>query len=159
MAASRLVLIARDLLVGQTGIPQPKTVTHTVRLHQAGWRVVVVAPRPERWRPTRRSMDHAMGRQRLLYEALTRAGGDMDGVCYLEYGLFTRKRARTKALDELAGRYGLGIADLVLIARRNRQLELLAGTNARVFAVQAEHPPAGVQTCPDFGAAVASLIS
>lgn len=159
MSANRLVLIARELMVDESGQPQPEVVTQTVRLHQAGWRIVILAPRPERWRPTRRSMDQAMGVQRVLHEALTRAGGDLDGVCYLEYGLFTRKRARTKALDELAARYGLGITDLVLVAHRHRQLELLANTGARVLAVQVENPPTSVETFPDFSAAAASLIS
>lgn len=157
---NRVVLISRDLLVDhETGEPRLEAVSESARLHRAGWRLVVLAPRPERWRPTRRSMDQVMNSQRQLHEALTRAGGDLDGVYYLEYGLFTRRRRREAALDELAGRYGLKAADLVLIARRKRELELAVHTSGRALAVNTDGTPPGVQRCSSLKSAVDILTS
>lgn len=154
---SRLVLIAHDLLIDDHGQPVESAVSQVVRLHRAGWQLVVLAPRPERWRPTRHSMDRAMNAQRHLHQALTRAGGDLDGVYYLEYGLFTWRRRRAAALDELAGRYGLKAADLVLIAQQKRVLELTIEMGGRALGVGIEAQLAGVERFSRLADAVEAL--
>ncbi len=121
----------------------PTAVEHVVSLQRQGYHVLLLAEQPHRWRPTRRSVDHDLALQQELQQRISRAGAELDGVVYLETGLFTRKRTRSDALDELAARYKVPAADLVFIGQDPILLESIVLSGGKSIAVDSP----GVKGC------------
>lgn len=155
---TRPVLIDRDLLLDGDGRPVAGAIDGVVRLTQAGWALVMLATRPQRWRPTRRSMDSVMGKQRTLHQAVTRAGGELDACLYLDFGLFTRQRQRSADLADLADRFGTQTDRLWLISSHPRQLETVLAAGGQAIAVGVDNPPNGARQASDFREAVEKLL-
>ncbi len=128
------VLIERALLLAQEEI-DPSAIEHIVALQRGGYHLLLLAEQPHRWRPTRRSVDHDLALQQELQQRISRAGAELDGVVYLETGLFSRKRTRTHALDELASRYKVPAADLVFIGQDSILLESVILSGGKSIAV------------------------
>lgn len=153
------VLVQQALLLDEHDQPLPAAVEALVELARNGRPVVMFTGRPERWRPTRNSMDRALSVQQSLYQALTRSGGDLDGVVYLDYGLFSRERARTSALVDLARRYRVEVPDLTVISGQARDLEVAGAAGARALDAGATKPVPGVPRCKDLREAIAQVLS
>jgi hypothetical protein len=128
------ILIERELLLDHGNI-DAVAIEKVVALQRRGHHVLLLAEQPHRWRPTRRSVDHDLALQQELQQRIGRAGADLDGVVYLETGLFSRKRARKDELDELAGRYKVPAADLILIGRDPILLESVVLSGGKSLAV------------------------
>lgn len=153
------VLVQQALLLDEHDQPLPAAVEALVELARNGRPVVMFAARPERWRPTRNSMDRALSVQQSLYQALTRSGGDLDGVVYLDYGLFSRERTRASALVDLARRYRIDVPDLTVISGQARDLELAGAAGARALDAGAAKTVPGVPRCKDLREAIAQVLS
>jgi hypothetical protein len=136
------VLIERALLCSGNDI-DAAAIEHVVALQRRGYHLLLLAEQPHRWRPTRRSVDHDLALQQELQQRISRAGAELDGVVYLETGLFSRRRTRTHALDELASRYKVPAADLVFIGQDAILLESVILSGGKSIAVGA----AGVKGC------------
>jgi len=128
------VLIERGLLLDHEEIA-PSAIEDIVALQRQGYHILLLAEQPHRWRPTRRSVDHDLALQQELQKRISRAGAELDGVIYLETGLFSRKRSRTHALDELASRYKVPAADLVFIGQDAILLESVILSGGKSIAV------------------------
>jgi len=128
------VLIQRELLLAE-GQPDPEALERVVGFQREGHHLLLVAEQPSGWGPTRRSVDRDLALQQDLQQRIGRAGAELDGVIYLETGLFARKRSRLKEIDELAERYQIAAADLVFIGREPVLLESVILCGGKSLAV------------------------
>ncbi|MEE4330803.1 MAG: hypothetical protein V2J10_08045 [Wenzhouxiangella sp.] len=150
------VLIQRELLLNAQREPDPDRIGELVDFQRRGHRILIVAEQPSRWQPTRRSVDHDLALQQKLHQLVRRAGSAFDAVVYLPTGFFSRKSARLEELDQLAARYDVTAADLVLIAQEGVLLESVVHSGGRALAV-GEPPVAGATGHRSLKAALGSL--
>lgn len=101
-------------------------------LHQSDRPLVLLAPRPTRWTPTRNRVDRAFMRQAAAEADLRRAGGALDAVIYLDFGLFVRKRQFERVLADLANRYGCQLEEIEAIVGTGRIHDAIAPLVGRV---------------------------
>jgi hypothetical protein len=116
------VLIERTLLMAGDRV-ESCAVEQLIEFQRGGQRMLLIAPRPRRWRPTRRAVDHDLAVQQQLHQLFSRAGCELDGVCYLPTGLFTGKSELDRELEGIARRYECNVSDLVLIGQEQLLLE------------------------------------
>ncbi len=129
------VLIERALLLDSHGQIERRQVERLVEFQRRGQRVLLVAAQPRRWRPTRRRVDHDLALQKRLQELVSRAGGELDGVLYLDAGLFGRRHREISELEQIARRYGRKVADCVLIGSDQSLLESADQAGMKLRAV------------------------
>lgn len=134
------LLIQLDLLVDDAGEVDESCLPRLAELNQAEIPIILLAPRPDTWRPTRSGMDSALSRQGVIEAAISQAGGAMDAVLYLDFGLFGRRRHRRAELRDLATRYDCEIEDLIVIAAPSRLAD--AVQHAGGHALDARDPAA-----------------
>ncbi|MDT8437853.1 MAG: hypothetical protein RQ729_02450 [Wenzhouxiangellaceae bacterium] len=117
------LLIEIDLL----GSPEQSVAAHWLpllaSLNQADRPLVLLAARPARWTPTRNQVDRAFMRQATIEADLRRAGGALDAVVYLDFGLFVRKRQFERVLADLANRYNCSLGSIEAIVPKGRICE------------------------------------
>ncbi|MCA1780524.1 MAG: hypothetical protein LC637_14440 [Xanthomonadaceae bacterium] len=94
-------------------------------LNQTDWPLVLLAIRPDRWKPTRNSVDKAFMGQAAIESSIHRAGGALDAIIYLDFGLFSRQRQRDWMFGDLADRYACRIDQMHAITRPGRIAESL----------------------------------
>lgn len=117
-------LIERSLLLGRgERSPDTRCIERVVAFQRRGHRIVLVAPKPAGWRPTRRSVDHDLALQQQLHQLFTRAGAELDGVLYLGTGLFSRKHRQRNEFEQTARRYGRNVGEMVLIGSDQALIE------------------------------------
>lgn len=131
------VLVERTLLMSGDEI-DPIGLESLVNFQRGGRRLLLIAPRPRRWRPTRRAVDHDLAMQQELHRYFSRAGSELDGICYLPVGLFSRKSALTDELGAIAQRYERKVVDLVLIGSEPDLLKGFARAGGETIAVRAD---------------------
>src|SRR5690606_3191659 len=90
---------------------------------------------PRSWRPTRRRVDHDLALQKRLQQLVSRAGGELDGVLYLDTGLFSRRHRKISELEQIARRYGRKSGDCVLIGSDQSVLEAASRAGMKLRAV------------------------
>jgi hypothetical protein len=116
------ILVERTLLLSD-GQPDSDAIERLVSFLRDGHRLLLVAPRPRRWRPTRKAVDRDLALQQELHQMFARAGTELDGVLYLAAGLFSRRSAMAKELDSIAQRYERKMEEITLIGRNSALLE------------------------------------
>ncbi|MDX1625419.1 MAG: hypothetical protein R3323_02790 [Wenzhouxiangellaceae bacterium] len=126
------LLVPIDLLGDGSGPVSQALLPALAELNRSERPLVLLAERPDRWRPTRNQVDQALSRQSSIEETVHRAGGAVDAVLYLDVGLFSRERHRREALQGLAERYDLQAADLRIVAAPGRLGDLLRRTDLDV---------------------------
>ena len=149
------ILIQRELLVEEDQA-NAESIMQLVALQRAGHHVLLLAEQPNRWRPTRRSVDHDLALQQELGQRISRAGADLDGVLYLDTSLFSRKRSRQNELDGLAKRYKVPAADLIFIGRDPILLESVVLSGGKSIAVDSPGVSGSVPVA-DLKSAIQSL--
>ena len=120
-AEKKLLLISRDTLKDAlSSTPDEPSVQKIFRyfatLSRQGYHLLLTAPEPERWVPTRGNVDDALNLQSTLMERTRAAGGELEGVYYVPRSLLTQDRNREGALLDILKRYSLGPGDTVLIS-------------------------------------------
>lgn len=136
-AAAAPVLIERALLLGQDHrSPDIGRIERVVAFQRSGHRVLLLAPRPAGWRPTRRSVDRDLALQQQLHQMFSRAGAELDGVLYLATGLFIRKDRQKDEFERTARRYGRNVAETTLICSDQALIEAArrAGLKLQIVA-------------------------
>lgn len=128
------VLIERALLL-KAEQPDSKSIDLLVSFQRSGYRLLLIAPRPRRWRPTRNSVDQDLAIQQSLHQLFSRGGAEMDGVCYLPTGLFSKTPGKQSEFDDIAQRYDLKVSDLVLIGSDQGLLDAFQAAGGQVIAV------------------------
>lgn len=104
-------------------------------LNQSDRPVVLLAVRPDRWKPSRNRVDHALQRQTTIEHAIHRGGGALDAVIYLDLGWFSRPQRRHRMLADLADRYGCATDALVALVGSSRMAEAIRSAVGRVEQV------------------------
>lgn len=151
------VLIQRGLLLdAQRRLPDDDRIGELVAFQRGGRRVLVLARQPARWRPTRNSMDKDLGLQQALHQAVGRAGAELDGILYVTVGLFARRQARLDELVELARRYQIKPAELIVVGADSTLLESVIQCGGRALAV-ADHAPDGASRHDSLKSALTAL--
>ena len=124
------LLVELELLGSSDQPVEPRWLPLFSSLHQVNRPLSLLASRPTRWAPTRNHVDRAFMRQAAIEADLRRAGGALDAVLYLDFGLFVRKRQFERILADLANRYGCQLADIEAIVsdgRINEAIQPLVG--------------------------------
>ena len=111
----KLLLISRDTLLealnGSNGDPKSPASEQLFRalagLSRHGYHLLLTAPEPDRWSPTRGNVDDALNSQSTLMENARAAGGEFDGIYYVPRSLLTQDRNREGALRDILKRYSL----------------------------------------------------
>lgn len=157
MARTPAPTLVERALVLESDRPDPERLEQLVAFQRRGQRVLMVAPKPRRWRPTRNSVDRDLGLQQKLHHLIRRAGGELDGVVYLGTGLFSRRQSQKRELATLARRYGgRKISELVMIAADRELLEAMQDCGGQVLAIGDEGPNEA-RRFDNLGNALASL--
>lgn len=133
------LLVQLELLLDADHQPRPELLATLAGLARNNRPLVLLTPRPDAWRPTRSGMDQALGRQGLVARAIRQAGGELDAVLYLDFGLFSRKRGRHRDLETLAERYECATEDLELIVEPGRLADAVTTAGGRVRLVDENH--------------------
>jgi len=74
-------------------------------LSRRGHRILLTAPEPDRWVPTRKTVDGALDNQRELTDLARTEGADIEGIYYVPRSLLTQDRNREGALTDILSRY------------------------------------------------------
>ncbi|NEZ04366.1 hypothetical protein G4Y73_09435 [Wenzhouxiangella sp. XN201] len=108
------VLIERSLLT-ERDRPDARCIEQVVSFQRKGHRILLVAPRPRSWRPTRRNVDRDLALQQQFHQLFMRAGAELDGVLYFGTGLFSRREKQKNDFQQTARRYGRNVGEMALI--------------------------------------------
>ncbi|NBB92087.1 MAG: hypothetical protein GVY32_02840 [Gammaproteobacteria bacterium] len=150
-------LIERSLLLGR-GDHSPDTpcIEKVVSFQRRGHRVLLVAPRPAGWRPTRRSVDHDLALQQQFHQLFTRAGAELDGVLYLGTGLFSRKNRQKNEFEQTARRYGRNVDEMTLIGSDQSLIEAADRVGLKLHVIGSTPIP-NIPTFEDLKTALANV--
>ena len=103
---ARLIIISRDaLLEALQGEDSRSIFRDMANLSRRGHRILLTAPEPDRWVPTRKTVDGALDNQRELTDLARTEGADIEGIYYVPRSLLTQDRNREGALTDILSRY------------------------------------------------------
>lgn len=137
-AGKSLVIISRDALLAALGGDEEGALLRLVAsLSRKGKRVILTAPEPDRWVPTRRNVDQALVDQQALTRKVRAAGGDLDGTYYVPRSLLTQDRNRLGALKDILARYGLSADQAALVSASAPFLKAAESLGIQALAVAA----------------------
>ncbi|QOC22607.1 hypothetical protein IC757_00025 [Wenzhouxiangella sp. AB-CW3] len=148
------VLIERTLLLAGEQ-PAGGAIDALIDFQRAGRRVLLIAPRPRRWRPTRNSVDQDLAIQKELHRRFSRSGAELDGICYLAASLFSRRPDLEKQLNRISQRYACKSSDLVMIGCEQTILQGIVEIGGQALAVGPGNGP----ECPHYSSFKAALKS
>lgn len=112
-----LLIISRDALwLNEAGLVSDKIFRLLAKITRRGCHLLLTAPEPDEWLPTRGSADGALARQGGLQKAIADAGGNLDGVYYVPRSLLTQDRNREGALRDILERYSTSAESVALIS-------------------------------------------
>jgi hypothetical protein len=134
----KLLIISRDLLLIADSAPDaPLIYRHLATLNRRGCSLLLTAPEPDQWVPTRGNVDNALQSQARLRDRIQQAGGDLDGIYYVPRSLLTQDRNRLGALQDILSRYGLGSSQALLLSNSVPFIKAAArlGIQAQAVAV------------------------
>lgn len=148
------VLIERELLLGGSA-PLSARLERVVSFQRRGHRVLLVAPKPPSWRPTRRSVDQDLALQQTFHQRFTRAGAELDGVLYLGTGLFSRRQQQKNEFEQTARRYGRNVGEMTLICSDQSLIEVADRVGLKLCVIGST-PITNIPTYEDFKTALAN---
>lgn len=117
---TRLLLIGRDLLTGDSDPESDLGLRALATLNRGGVHLLLTAPQPDQWTPTRGTVDEALTAQTALQQRLKDFGAEFDGVYYVARSLFSQDRNRRGALENILQRYGLAPEDAMVLSSSRR---------------------------------------
>lgn len=151
------VLIERALLLGRgDSAPDAARIEKVVAFQRRGHRVLLVAPKPASWRPTRRSVDRDLALQQQLHQMFSRAGAELDGVLYLGTGLFSRKDRQKNEFEQTARRYGRNVGEMLLIGCDQALIEAADRVGLKLHVI-GSNPITNIPTFENFRTALANV--
>jgi len=154
-SSQKLLIISRDMLLQSLPEFAPdKMFRMLASLNRSGFNLLLTAPEPERWVPTRGNVDDALNSQSELMEHARAAGAEIEGVYYVPRSLLTQDRNREGALRDILKRYSVEPADTTLISSSSPFLK--AGGRLGISIYQVTSP--GKQG-NSFASVIESLIS
>jgi hypothetical protein len=113
----RLLIISRDALLDQEKSEGSEDVYRLLAYFtRRGIQVLLTAPEPDHWVPTRGMVDDALDSQQRLQQRIRSAGGEFEGVYYVPRSLLTQNRNREGALQDILERYSISSRQAMLIS-------------------------------------------
>ena len=112
----KLAVISRDALLEMPESGSDKVFRTLATLSRQGLHLLISAPEPDRWVPTRGNVDNALNQQKNLMERTNAAGGSIEGVYYVPRSLLTQDRNREGALKDILKRFTVDPEEAVLIS-------------------------------------------
>lgn len=114
---ARLIIISRDSLLEALQAKEAQGLFRDMAaLSRRGYRILLTAPEPDRWVPTRKTVDGALDAQRDLIEQARTEGADIEGIYYVPRSLLTQDRNREGALKDILARYAMKSGQAALIS-------------------------------------------
>ena len=136
----RPVLIDIELIGHASQSVNPQLLPALAELNQADRPLVLLAERPDRWKPTRNRVDLAFKQQADIEAMINRGGGMLDAILYLDFSLFSRLRQRKVALVDLAERYDCELQQMIAITSdQGRMLDTLIECKLPQLKVNKKH--------------------
>lgn len=112
-----LLIISRDALwLSDSGLVSDRVFRLLAKITRQGCQLLLTAPEPDHWLPTRGNVDGALARQGDLQKAVDSAGGNLDGVYYVPRSLLTQDRNREGALRDILERYSIPAESAALVS-------------------------------------------
>ena len=116
-ASQKLLIISRDCLLDAEELPSSGQVFRLLSyFSRSGIHVLLTAPEPDHWVPTRGNVDDALHSQVKLLRKIHDVGGDLEGVYYVPRSLFTQDRNREGALRDILHRYSMKSRQTALVS-------------------------------------------
>ena len=113
----KLLIISRDALLDTLREASSEHILRALAsLSRRGFHLLLTAPQPDRWVPTRRNVDAALNAQRMLLERSRTAGGELEGIYYVPRSLLTQDRNREGALRDILKRFCVDPAAAILVS-------------------------------------------
>ncbi len=108
MAEQRLLMISRDdILRLGAGEQGDRFYRMLARLTRSGFQLLATAPQPDDWSRDHGGPDDALLGPDSIRKRLADAGGILDGIYYVPRSLFTQRRNREQALQDILERYAI----------------------------------------------------
>ncbi len=112
-----LLILSRDVLLSAEDSKASASLFRALaNLTRKGHHLLLTAPEPDKWFPTRGNVDNVLTAQSRLQAAIQECGGDLDGVYYVPRSLFTQDRNRRGALEDIMRRFSVKPANTMLIS-------------------------------------------
>lgn len=112
----KLLVISRDSLLDIPDSQSEKVFRTLAALSRSGLHLLISAPEPDRWVPTRGNVDNALNQQKQLMERTHAAGGSIEGVYYVPRSLLTQDRNREGALSDILKRFSVAPGEAALLS-------------------------------------------
>lgn len=116
IATLKLLIISRDTLLDVPDSLSEKVFRALAALSRSGCHLLISAPEPDRWVPTRGNVDNALNQQQQLMERTDAAGGSIEGVYYVPRSLLTQDRNREGALSDILTRFSVSPDEAALLS-------------------------------------------
>lgn len=139
MAEQRLLMISRDdiLRVG-AGKHSERLFRTLARLTRMGFQLLATAPQPDDWSRDHGGPDDALLGPESIRKRLGDAGGVLDGVYYVPRSLFTQRRNRESALNDIMTRYGIAPEQCHLFSSSSKFVEVAAGLGVQATVLDGD---------------------
>lgn len=128
MPEQQLLMISRDdiLRVG-SGKQGDRLFRTLARLTRTGFQLLATASQPDDWSRDHGGPDDALLGPESIRKRLADAGGVLDGIYYVPRSLFTQRRNREAALNDIMQRYGIAPAHCHLFSSSRKFAEAALG--------------------------------
>ena len=136
MAEQRLLMISRDDILQVGASKQGDRLFRTLaRLTRLGFQLLATAPQPDDWSRDHGGPDDALLGPDSIRKRLADAGGTIDGIYYVPKSLFTQKRNRDAALNDIMRRYAIEPSHCHLFSSSRKFAEAAVGLGIKATAL------------------------
>jgi len=141
MPDPRLLMISRDdILVVGSGRQGDRLFRLLARLTRLGFQFLSTAPQPDDWSRDHGGPDDALLGPDSIRKRLSDAGGTIDGIYYVPRSLFTQRRNREEALQDIMKRYAIAPGQCHLFSSSRKFVEAAASLGIAATALSADRP-------------------
>lgn len=117
-------MISRDDILSSGAGKQGERLFRTLaRLTRSGFQLLATASQPDDWSRDHGGPDDALLGPESIRRRLADAGGTLDGIYYVPRSLFTQRRNREAALNDIMRRYGVEAAQCYLYSSSRKFVE------------------------------------
>jgi hypothetical protein len=136
VAEQRLLMISRDDILEVGAGPQGEHLFRLLaRLTRLGFQLLATAPQPDDWSHDQGGPDDALLGPQSIRKRLADAGGTLDGIYYVPRSLFTQRRNREEALQDIMQRYAIEPAQCFLYSSSRKFVDAAASLGIHATAL------------------------
>ena len=139
MGEQQLLMISRDDILRVGAGKQGERLFRTLaRLTRTGFQLLATASQPDDWSREHGGPDDALLGPESIRKRLADAGGTLDGIYYVPRSLFTQRRNREAALNDIMGRYGIAPGQCHLFSSSRKFVEAASGLGINATALSSD---------------------